>query len=253
MRPGARRSDRRRLERRIRARGADPRFGRARPISGLWPILASSLLDRRPSGDRGERRACSPQQQRLLDRRRRPAVLEAEQLLASADVAAALDLEAFGANLSPLAPHRRASCGPFPGLRTTLDRLHLDPRRDRAPGKRGGRGTCRTRSRSAASRRSTARPGTHSLMPGGLVETEVNSAQGNPAISIEERTGGLSGQLRRRRPCCRPRLCPHLTCCRCSPRPRSVRSSSSRPRCQGFRPAWRRHRRAARMPWRSSP
>jgi histidine ammonia-lyase len=113
------------------------------------------------------------------------AVLEAEQLLSSADVAAALDLEAFGANLSPL--HRIvAELRPHPGVRVSIDRLHL---------LLGG---------SSAWERGWARnlqdPLTFRCIPQihgaardtlsyarQVVETEVNSAQGNPAVSIEER------------------------------------------------------------------
>ena len=113
------------------------------------------------------------------------AVIEAEQLLASADVAAALDLEAFGANLSPL--HRIvAELRPFPGAGATIDRLHVildgssaweagwarnlqDPLTFRCIPQIHGA----ARDALAYARR--------------VAETEVNSAQGNPAISVEER------------------------------------------------------------------
>lgn len=50
------------------------------------------------------------------------AVADAEQLLSVLDVAAALDLEAFGANLTSLHPII-SETRPFPGIRSTLDRL----------------------------------------------------------------------------------------------------------------------------------
>ena len=83
------------------------------------------------------------------------AVADAERLLASLEVAGALDLEAFAANLSILHP-AVARTRPYTGLRTTLERMRALSRAVRS-GSPAPRATCRTRSASAASRRCSAR------------------------------------------------------------------------------------------------
>jgi histidine ammonia-lyase len=91
------------------------------------------------------------------------AELATEQLLAEAVVAAALDLEAFAANPSPLHP-LVAEIRPHPGVTAIIHRLRVllaAPCSSPVTPE-----TCRTRSPSGASRRSSAPPGTPSAMPG---------------------------------------------------------------------------------------
>ncbi len=98
------------------------------------------------------------------------AALAAEQLLGEADVAAALDLEAFAANPSPLDPVV-AEIRPHPGLVATIRRL-----------------------RALLAGSSLFEPGNaRNLQDPALayvrntIETELNSAQGNPAVVLAER------------------------------------------------------------------
>jgi histidine ammonia-lyase len=113
------------------------------------------------------------------------AELAAEQLLGEADVAAALDLEAFAANLSPLHPVA-AEIRPHPGVVATIRRLRalLAGSSLFEPG----------------SARNLQDPLTFRSIPQILgaardalayvrttIETELNSAQGNPAVVLAER------------------------------------------------------------------
>ncbi|HEY6274832.1 MAG TPA: aromatic amino acid ammonia-lyase [Streptosporangiaceae bacterium] len=113
------------------------------------------------------------------------AELAAEQLLGEADVAAALDLEAFAANLSPLHPVV-AEIRPHPGVVATIRRLRalLAGSSLFEPG----------------SARNLQDPLTFRSIPQILgaardafayvrttIETELNSAQGNPAVVLAER------------------------------------------------------------------
>jgi histidine ammonia-lyase len=109
----------------------------------------------------------------------------AERLLSEADVAAALDLEAFAANLSPLHPVV-AEVRPYPGLAATIGRLRALLA-----------GSCLFESGNA---RNLQDPLTFRSIPQILgaardalayvratIETELNSAQGNPAVVLAER------------------------------------------------------------------
>jgi len=113
------------------------------------------------------------------------AQLAAERLLGEADVAAALDLEAFGANLSPLHPVV-AEVRPYPGVAATIGRLRAQLAGSSLfePG----------------SARNLQDPLTFRSIPQILgaardalayvrrtIETELNSAQGNPAVVLAER------------------------------------------------------------------
>jgi histidine ammonia-lyase len=113
------------------------------------------------------------------------AELAAERLLGEADIAAALDLEAFAANLSPLHPVV-AEIRPHPGLVATIRRLRalLAGSSLFEPG----------------SARNLQDPLTFRSIPQILgaardalayvrntIETELNSAQGNPAVVLAER------------------------------------------------------------------
>ena len=113
------------------------------------------------------------------------AELAAERLLGEADVAAALDLEAFGANLSILHPVV-AEVRPYPGLAATIGRLRALLA-----------GSCLLEPGNA---RNLQDPLTFRSIPQILgaardaltyvrntVETELNSAQGNPAVVLAER------------------------------------------------------------------
>ena len=109
----------------------------------------------------------------------------AERLLGEADVAAALDLEAFAANLSPLHPVV-AEVRPYPGLAATVGRLRALLA-----------GSCLFEPGNA---RNLQDPLTFRSIPQilgaardalayvrGTIETELNSAQGNPAVVLAER------------------------------------------------------------------
>ena len=113
------------------------------------------------------------------------AVLSAQQLLGEADVAAALDLEGFAGNLSPLHPVV-AEVRPYPGLAATIGRLRalLAGSYLFEPG----------------SARNLQDPLTFRGIPQILgaardaltyvrttIETEINSAQGNPNVVVAER------------------------------------------------------------------
>ncbi|MCU1492575.1 MAG: hypothetical protein JWO62_339 [Acidimicrobiaceae bacterium] len=111
--------------------------------------------------------------------------LDAERLLDTADVAAALDLEGFAANLDAL--HQVvADARPYAGIRVTLARLH-ELLRSSALWKQG-------------TARNLQDPLTFRCIPQihgaardalayarGVIETELNSAQGNPAVVESER------------------------------------------------------------------
>jgi histidine ammonia-lyase len=109
----------------------------------------------------------------------------AERLLSEAEVAAALDLEAFAANLSPLHPVV-AEVRPYPGLAATIGRLRALLA-----------GSWLFESGNA---RNLQDPLTFRSIPQILgaardalgyvrstIETELNSAQGNPAVVLAER------------------------------------------------------------------
>jgi histidine ammonia-lyase len=113
------------------------------------------------------------------------AIIEAERLLDTADVAAALDLEAFAANLSSL--HQIVvESRPYPGIRCTVANLRhlLEHSALWEPG----------------SARNLQDPLTFRCIPQihgatrdalayarGAIETELNAAQGNPAVVQSER------------------------------------------------------------------
>ena len=113
------------------------------------------------------------------------AELAAERLLGEADVAAALDLEGFAANLSTLHPVV-TEVRPYPGLVATIRRLRALLA-----------GSCLFEPGNA---RNLQDPITFRSIPQilgaardalayvrGTIETELNSAQGNPAVILAER------------------------------------------------------------------
>lgn len=113
------------------------------------------------------------------------AQLAAEQLLDTADVAAALDLEAFAANLDSL--HEvAADARPYAGIRTTVEHMHMLLEESSLW--------------KAGAARNLQDPLTFRCIPQihgaardalayvrGVVETEMNCAQGNPAVVRSER------------------------------------------------------------------
>jgi histidine ammonia-lyase len=113
------------------------------------------------------------------------AELAAERLLGEADVAAALDLEAFAANLSPLHP-AAAELRPHPGITTSVHRL----RALLAGSSLFGPGNARNLQdpltfRSIPQILGAARDALGYART--TIETELNSAQGNPAVILAER------------------------------------------------------------------
>lgn len=113
------------------------------------------------------------------------AELAAEELLGEADVAAALDLEAFAANLSILHPVV-AEIRPYPGTVATIRRL----RGLLAGSSLYERGNARNLQdpltfRSVAQILGAARDALGYVR--NTIETELNSAQGNPAVALAER------------------------------------------------------------------
>jgi histidine ammonia-lyase len=113
------------------------------------------------------------------------AELAAERLLGEADVAAALDLEAFAANLSPLHPVV-AEVRPYPGLVATIHRLRtlLAGSPLFQPGNARNLQDPLT-FRSIPQILGAARDALGYVR--NTVETELNSAQGNPAVVLAER------------------------------------------------------------------
>jgi histidine ammonia-lyase len=113
------------------------------------------------------------------------AVLSAEQLLGEADVAAALDLEGFAGNLSPLHPVV-AEVRPYPGLAATIGRLRalLAGSYLFEPGNARNLQDPLT-FRSIAQILGAARDALGYVR--NTVETELNSAQGNPDVVLAER------------------------------------------------------------------
>jgi histidine ammonia-lyase len=109
----------------------------------------------------------------------------AERLLGEADVAAALDLEAFAANLSPLHPVV-AEVRPYPGLAATVGRLRalLAGSSLFEPGNARNLQDPLT-FRSIPQILGAARDALAYVR--GTIETELNSAQGNPAVVLAER------------------------------------------------------------------
>lgn len=112
------------------------------------------------------------------------ALADADALLRTMDAAAALDLEAFRANLSVLHPVVD-EIRPFPGLVTTLERL----RRLLAGSALWEQGTARNLQDPLTYR---CIPQIHGAARDALaygtavVETEINAAQGNPAVAVAE-------------------------------------------------------------------
>ena len=100
------------------------------------------------------------------------------------DVAGALDLEAFAANLTILHP-RSAPSGRTPGSLRRSSRCAACWRAARS-GSPAPRATCRTRSRSGASRRSTARCATRFGSAAEQLEIELNASQENPLLIPDE-------------------------------------------------------------------
>ncbi len=113
------------------------------------------------------------------------AELAAEQLLGEAEVAAALDLEAFTANLSPLHPVV-AEVRPYPGLVATIRRLRalLAGSSLFEPGNARNLQDPLT-FRSIPQILGAARDALAYVR--NMIETELNSAQGNPAVVLAER------------------------------------------------------------------
>src|SRR5215470_2933916 len=113
------------------------------------------------------------------------AALAAEQLLGEADVAAALDLEAFAANLSPLHPVV-AEVRPYPGLAAAIRRLRalLAGSSLFEPGNARNLQDPLT-FRSIPQILGAARDALAYVRS--MIETELNSAQGNPAVVLAER------------------------------------------------------------------
>jgi len=113
------------------------------------------------------------------------AELAAEQLLGEADVAAALDLEAFAANLSPLHPVV-AEVRPYPGLAVAVRRLRalLAGSSLFEPGNARNLQDPLT-FRSIPQILGAARDALAYVRS--MIETELNSAQGNPAVVLAER------------------------------------------------------------------
>ncbi len=113
------------------------------------------------------------------------AELAAEQLLGEADVAAALDLEAFAANLSPLHPVV-AEIRPYQGVVATLRRLRalLAGSSLFEPGNARNLQDPLT-FRSIPQILGAARDALAYVR--NTIETELNSAQGNPAVVLAER------------------------------------------------------------------
>jgi histidine ammonia-lyase len=113
------------------------------------------------------------------------AELAAEQLLGEADVAAALDLEAFAANLSPLHPVV-TEVRPHPGLVATIRRLRalLAGSSLFEPGNARNLQDPLT-FRSIPQILGAARDALAYVR--NTIETELNSAQGNPAVVLAER------------------------------------------------------------------
>jgi histidine ammonia-lyase len=113
------------------------------------------------------------------------AELAAEQLLGEADVAAALDLEAFAANLSPLHPVV-TEIRPHPGLAVTIRRLRalLAGSSLFEPGNARNLQDPLT-FRSIPQILGAARDALAYVR--NTIETEMNSAQANPAVALAER------------------------------------------------------------------
>jgi histidine ammonia-lyase len=113
------------------------------------------------------------------------AELAAERLLGEAEVAAALDLEAFAANLSPLHPVV-AEIRPYPGVAATIRRLRamLAGSSLFEPGKARNLQDPLT-FRSIPQILGAARDAL--AYTRATIETELNSAQGNPAVVLAER------------------------------------------------------------------
>ena len=113
------------------------------------------------------------------------AELAAEQLLGEADVAAAMDLEAFAANLSILHPVV-AEVRPYAGTVATIRRLRalLDGSVLFEPGNARNLQDPLT-FRSIPQILGAARDALGYVR--GIIETELNSAQGNPAVVLAER------------------------------------------------------------------
>ncbi len=109
----------------------------------------------------------------------------AEQLLGEADVAAALDLEAFAANLSPLHPVV-AEVRPYPGIVATIGRLRalLAGSSLFEPGNARNLQDPLT-FRSIPQILGAARDALSYVR--NTIETELNAAQGNPAVVLAER------------------------------------------------------------------
>jgi histidine ammonia-lyase len=113
------------------------------------------------------------------------AIADCISLLDTLDAAAALDLEAFGANLSILHPVVADSRG-HPGIRQTIDRL-----REQLDGSSlWATGAARNLQDPLSFR---CLPQVHGAMrdaldfAAGIVVTELNSFQGNPAVSVDDR------------------------------------------------------------------
>ena len=99
------------------------------------------------------------------------------------DVAGALEMEAFVANPSILNAVLRER--PYAGLQTTAARLRAAARRQPAVAAGACRATCRIRSRSlpAANPRRAARRADYAR---GQLDIELNAAQSNPLVDVEE-------------------------------------------------------------------
>ena len=124
------------------------------------------------------------------------ALADAVRLVDAADVAGALSLEGFAANLGDPAPGRRARAArPSPGAHAGAP-----PRAARRAATCGQEGAARNLQDPLTYRSTAPAPGgraprrrTHALE---VLAVELNAAQGNPLVSVEEGTIRLDGRLR---------------------------------------------------------
>ena len=112
---------------------------------------------------------------------------DAADLADGFQIAAALSLEGFAANLSPVHPvatRMRPHVGQITAARRLRELLEGSP----TCGGRAPRATSRTRSPSAAFPRPTARSTTRMSYARGTMEIELNSAGDNPLVATEDET-----------------------------------------------------------------
>ncbi len=113
------------------------------------------------------------------------AIADTRTLLDAMTLAAALDLEAFAANLTPL-HDAVGKARPYPGLVEELRRLRSALEGSEPLAGRRRPGTCRTRSASAARPRSSAPRETRWRFAEAQVAIELNASQENPMTVLAE-------------------------------------------------------------------